>query len=184
MKKILLLVFYGVGAFLFVGFFPIFLRYILLILFSAGLAVFLFSARWSVWDRSLKDLFWLVASFLWLANIFSFFAAGLNFSLGVFLVFIIVFFALFLGLSGRGGRGVFICGFCGALVISEFFWAVAFLPFGYLTLSGLVFVVFYLVWTVFLNHLKGSLGKEIIFKNLAFSAAMMVILLLSTRWQP
>jgi len=194
MKKILLLTVYGIGAFLFARFFSVSLYYILAILFFGGLAVLIFSGRWPRQEPVLKDMFWLLSSFLWLANIFGFLAMGLNFTLGIFLAFMAAFLILLGGLpvsfrlteAGpvRGRRRVFIYGFTGAFIIAEFFWAAAFLPFGYLTLAGLVFIVFYLIWTIFYHYLQENLNREIIFKNLAFGAALFAVLLLSAKWQP
>lgn len=184
MKKLLLLVLYGSGAFLFARFFSAPLYYILAVLFFGGLIVLIFSGHWPEREPVLKDMFWLVSSFLWLANIFGFLAMGLDFTLGIFSAFMAAFLILLGGLPVQDRRRVFIFGFFGALIIAEFFWAAAFLPFGYLTLAGLVFVIFYLIWTIFYHYLQGNLNREIIFKNLAFGAALMAVLLLSTKWQP
>lgn len=210
MKKFLLLVIYGVGAGLFARFFSAPLYYVFLILFFGGLTVLVFGGRWLQRNSALKDMFWLISSFLWLANIFGFIANGLNFTLGIFLTFLVVFLILWMGLSRversvpatsasvqlseppqttpvvvqPDARRTFVYGFSGALIIAEFFWAVAFLPFEHLTLAGLVFIIFYLIWTIFYHHFQESLSREILFKNLAFGVAMIAVLLLSVKWQP
>jgi len=184
MKKLLLLVIYGVGAGLFAGFFSAPLYHILVFLFFGGLVVLVFSGRWPERDPALKDMFWLVSSFLWLADIFGFVANGLDFTLGIFLAFLAAFLILWAGLPRAGRRRTFVYGFSGALIAAEFFWAAAFLPFGYLTLAGLVFIVFYLIWAIFHHHLRGNLNREIILKNLSFGAALFTVLLLSAKWQP
>ncbi len=83
-----------------------------------------------------------------------------------------------------GGRKNFVYGFTGALIVAEFFWAAAFLPFGYLTIAGLVFVAFYLIWMISRHYFLQSLNPEVVFRNLTFGAALFAILFLSARWQP
>lgn len=205
MKKLLLSVLYGIGAFLFAGFFSAPFYHILLILFFGGLMVLVFSGRWLAREPALKDMFWLISSFLWLANVFGFVANGLNFTWGIFLTFLFAFLILWLGLPRVGRPGVktlssdihrqdmvlapsrrrtFVYGLTGALIVAEFFWTAAFLPFSYLTLAGLLFVVFYLIWTIFYHYLRDDLSREVVFKNLAFGTALFAVLLLSTKWQP
>ncbi|MDP1629720.1 MAG: hypothetical protein Q8L57_03820, partial [bacterium] len=89
MRKILLLIFYAAGAFLFIRFFIAPLYHILAVLFFGGLIVLIFFSRRAGPDSDFLNIMRLVSVFLWLADIFGFVSFGtLNFTLGIFLVFL------------------------------------------------------------------------------------------------
>ncbi|MDP1629059.1 MAG: hypothetical protein Q8L57_00405, partial [bacterium] len=187
------------------------LYHILAVLFFGGLIALIFFSRRAGPDSDFLNTTRLVSVFLWLADIFGLVSFGtLNFTLGIFLVFLIGFFALWTGLTGQaphnnsaparpallgeareqvrytgqGRRRIIVFSFGGGLILAEFFWVLNFLPFGFLTLGGIAFVIFYLIWIILYYYFRDNLSRQIILKNAVFSAALILILLLTTKWQP
>lgn len=181
-------IFYGSGAFFFIKFFLPPLFYILIILLLAGFAILILKGGHS---RFWKEFFLLISVFLWLFNIFSFSVLNWPFSLCLFFVFWVIFVALLIELSflsrffslSKNRRQKLVYAFSGALIMSEFFWATSFLPFGHLILASLSFIVFYFIWDIFSQYWLGNLNKQAVLKNLIFSSALIIILLLTTKWQ-
>lgn len=70
------------------------------------------------------------------------------------------------------------------VIMSEAGWAIAFLPFSYLTLGALLFIIYYVLWDILYRHEFSSLTKRILLQDILFLLVGGVVLLAFTPWLP
>lgn len=70
------------------------------------------------------------------------------------------------------------------IVMGESGWAIAFLPFSYLTLGALLFIIYYVLWDILYRHESSSLTKRILLQDILFLLVGGIVLLGFTPWLP
>jgi hypothetical protein len=70
-----------------------------------------------------------------------------------------------------------------ALLITEFFWVLSFLPLHFTATAGIMFALFYSFWTVYYYYLYNHLTIRRVQFHLLLTGAFVVVILLSTPWR-
>lgn len=69
------------------------------------------------------------------------------------------------------------------LTVIELVWVISFWPIGRLTAGAIILANYYIFWNILENRLRNSLNKKVIFSNILFLAAIIILLLSSSQWE-
>ena len=114
----------------------------------------------------------------------------LNFEVPLWLLMLVFFLSSFIvsyqtlrGISFRPRRYVLLMSLILGSIFGELVWILHFWPFGYLTTGMITLLLFYWMWKVALDALRGNFRERIfLFETLALGG-LIVLLLFSTPWR-
>ena len=100
------------------------------------------------------------------------------------LVTLFVSYQYFLIIKDDQRKTAWIYSFLLSLVMAEIVWTMNFWPFGYLTTGVIALIMYYVLWDLTQSHLLNLLSKKRVVANMIFFSAMIMIVLLSSKWLP
>ena len=84
----------------------------------------------------------------------------------------------------RDKKRVLTYSFLLALFMVELIWTMNFWPFGYLTTGVIALILYYILWDLTQSFFLKLLNKKRVVANMIFFSALIVIILLSSKWIP
>ncbi len=113
------------------------------------------------------------------------FLVPLYYLMAVYLaVALLVSYQYFVILNPEKKASIRIYSFLLALIMAELAWAMNFWPFGYLTAGVSALILYYVLWDMTRSHFLNLLSKKRVVANVAFFSALIILVLLSSKWIP
>lgn len=150
-----------------------------------------FIKRYAVAKNLILDLLFITA-FIWYADAFIIYSnLGYPFYITLLLIFFITFFlsSFILRICSKSekselSRELSLCAWTSGLVIAQVSWVVGFWPFGYLTASFIITIIYYTIMSILKEYLFGTIEKKGIMGELMFAILMILLIFNYTKWLP
>ena len=156
---------------------------VVLVLVGSLLATVLNKMPLATSKSSLKYLLVLISLFFWFAGVFRLVSfVGLSSFLGLIILVFGVWLMTSIQFAEYDKR--FLYGGIFAIAFAEIGWAAFFLPFSYLTIGAILFIIYYIAWDIFSKALRFRLTRSVLLKDIFVLVGTLTVLLATTPWLP